>query len=299
MPNATTPLATEEKTATIALTQPAAAETRKRLSKQARRTLLHIGTLIIALLAWWAISAVGLVQPLFLPGPVAVWEAFLKANSCYPASEGGTRIICGAQNYFLWEHLLASLRRISIGVSLGIVFGVLLGFAMTRIRWFGFIVDPYLNFLRALPPLGYIGLLIVWFGIGDQSKLWLLFLASFPPITMATIAAVKGISESRIHALQALGGSQRQVLMHVILPSSLPGIIGGVRIATGLAWTTVVAAELNNGIPGIGGVAYLAGTQLQTPLVIASIIIIGLAAVALDQLIKIIGDLLVPWYGRA
>jgi len=264
-----------------------------------RRLAVRLAVFVALLLLWWAVTAAELVQPLFLPGPGAVWEAFVRANTCHPINEGVDRIVCGEQNYFLWEHLVASLQRIGAGVGAAVVFGIALGFLMSTVRAISTVVEPYLNFLRSLPPLGYIGLLIVWFGIGDVSKIWLLFLAAFPPIAMATIAGVRGIRATRIHAVQSLGASRWQVVRHVILPSSLPSIVDGVRIAVGFAWTTVVAAELNNGIPGIGGLAYIAGTQLQTPLVIACIIVIGLAAIALDAVIKGVGELLVPWHGKA
>jgi taurine transport system permease protein len=84
-----------------------------------------------------------------------------------------------------------------------------------------------------------------------------------------------------------------------MVPATLPEVITGIRVATGFAWTTVVAAELNNGIPGIGGLAYLSGVQLETPLTVAAIIVIGIAAVLLDGLIKFIERLLVPWRGKA
>jgi taurine transport system permease protein len=261
-----------------------------------RRLVLQLGSLVVLLAAWWAVTAAGIVRPLYLPGPGAVWDAFVRANSCY---EAGSRVLCGEQGYFMWEHLLASFRRIGVGVGAAVVLGPLLGFLMGASRRFNAVTDPYLNFLRALPPLGYIGLLIVWFGIGDVSKYWLLFLAAFPPIAIATINGMRGIQTDRIHAAQSMGASRWQVVTQVMLPSTLPEILSGIRIAVGFAWTTVVAAELNNGIPGIGGLAYIAGTQLQTALTIASIIVIGLCAVALDTALKYLTRALVPWYGKA
>lgn len=258
-----------------------------------------LAAFLVVLFVWWALTGSKMIQPLFLPSPQSVVRAFIEANSCRPIAAGNPRVVCGEQGYFLWEHLLASLQRIGIGVLAGIAVGVLLGFAMALVPVLGRLVEPYLSFLRSLPPLGYIGLLIVWFGIGDTSKIWLLFLAAFPPIALATIDGVKGIRSDRVHAAQSLGASRMQVLRFVILPASLPSIMSGVRLATGFAWTTVVAAELNNGIPGIGGLAYLSGTQLQTPLTIACIIVIGIAAILLDALIKRITSLLVPWQGRA
>ncbi len=273
---------------------------RRRTGRSRLRRWATNGVVFLALMAlWWAVTASNVVKPLFLPGPAAVWQAFVHASSCRPISGAGGRVQCGEQGYFLWEPLLASLERIAVGVALGAAFGVLLGFSMSTVRPLGRIMEPYLNFLRSLPPLGYIGLLIVWFGIGDNSKIWLLFLAAFPPIAMATIEGVRDIRTDRIHAAQSLGATRLQVIKYVVLPSSLAAIVSGVRIAVGFAWTTVVAAELNNGIPGIGGLAYISGTQMQTALTIACIIVIGLAAIALDAAIKYLGQILVPWQGKA
>lgn len=298
--------ATDTQAATGTNADPAAAPPARhrkprRLATPAQLREWGINTAVFAgvLALWWAITALELIKPLFLPSPGSVVRAFVDASSCRPVAEGSTRIVCGEQGFFLWEHLLASLQRIGAGVLGGIVVGVLLGFAMAMMPVFGRLSEPYLNFLRSLPPLGYIGLLIVWFGIGDTSKVWLLFLAAFPPIAMATIDGVRGIRADRLQATLSLGGNQAQLMRYVVLPGSLPSILSGIRIATGFAWTTVVAAELNNGIPGIGGLAYLSGTQLQTPLTIACIIIIGLAAIVLDTAIKRLSALLVPWQGKA
>lgn len=264
-----------------------------------RRLFLLLGSLIAVVGAWWLVTAAGLIRPLYLPGPGAVWEAFIRGNTCYPASEGSSRVICGEQGYFIWEHLLASFRRIAVGVGAAVVLGPTVGFLMGSSQWINQLTEPYLNFLRALPPLGYIGLLIVWFGIGDMSKYWLLFLAAFPPIAIATINGMRGIRTDRIHAAQSMGANKAQIAFFVTLPSTLPEVLTGIRIAVAFAWTTVVAAELNNGIPGIGGLAYVSGTQLQTALTIACIIVIGLCAVALDALLKYLTNLLVPWQGKA
>ncbi|RAV32056.1 ABC transporter permease [Corynebacterium heidelbergense] len=276
--------------------QPASKRPRHRLSQF---RLGHLLLFLALLAAWWIVTATGLVKPLFLPSPGAVWDSFVQSNTCRPVAEGQTAEICGEQNYFLWQHLLASLERIAVGVGVGFLVGTALGFLMGTIGWLGKLLDPYLNFLRSLPPLGYIGLLIVWFGIGDVSKVWLLFLAAFPPIAMSTLVGVRGVQKDRILAARSLGASRAQVLTRVILPSALPSILNGLRVATGFAWTTVVAAELNNGIPGIGALAYISGTQLNTPLTICCIIIIGIAAVLLDMGLKRLSTALVPWQGKA
>ena len=270
-----------------------------RLSPRGRQWVMRGITLLLFLAAWTLITSLELVRPLYLPSPASVWRAFVTANTDHPLAEGVDRIVRGEQNYYLWEHLVASLQRIGIGVGAAIVVGIPVGLLMSTAKWVGVVIEPYLHFLRSLPPLGYIGLLIVWFGIGDTSKIWLLFLAAFPPIAMATISGVRGVREDQINAVLSLGASRRQSVTTVMVPATLPEIMTGIRVATGFAWTTVVAAELNNGIPGIGGLAYLSGTELRTPLVVACIIVIGIAAVLLDGLLKLAERLLVPWRGKA
>lgn len=255
-------------------------------------------SVILLVFIWWAVTASDAVSELYLPSPGAVWNAFISANTCHPIAEGATRIVCGSQEYFLWQHLLMSLIRIGIGLATAIVAGVLIGFLLGMLPIVNRIVSPYVNFLRMLPPLGYIGLLIVWFGIGDATKIWLLFLAAFPPITISTMQGIESVNRDRVNAALSLGASRTQSVLCVILPSALPSIMNGIRIATGFAWTTVVAAELNNGIPGIGALAYLSGTQLDTPLTIACIIVIGIAALVLDWLIRVITRLIIPWEGK-
>ncbi|OZG69661.1 ABC transporter permease [Bifidobacterium eulemuris] len=266
--------------------------------KNTPHALQALASLALLLLVWWAATAAGLVNPLYLPGPGEVWNAFVEANICRPMSTDSDRIICGEQQYFLWQHLLVSLQRIGIGMALAIVAGMLIGFVLAEVEWISRIFLPYINFVRALPPLGYIGLLIVWFGIGDTTKIWLLFLAAFPPIVLATLDGINGVSRDRVNSARALGAGTFQTFIFVVFPSALPSIMNGIRLAVGFAWTTVVAAELNNGIPGIGALAYLSGTELNTPLTIACIFVIGIAALLLDGLIQLITRLVTPWVGQ-
>lgn len=263
-----------------------------------QRVALHTAFFALVLATWWLVTRAGLIRPLFLPPPGDVWDAFVRANTEHPIAPGSERIVRGEQNHFLWEHLLASLERIALGVGAAIVVGIPLGLVMAT-TWVGVLLEPYLNFLRSLPPLAYIGLLIVWFGIGDESKIWLLFLAAFPPVAMATISGVRGVREDQVNAVLSLGANRFQALTHVALPATLPEVLTGIRVATGFAWTTVVAAEIANGIPGIGGLAYLSGEKLNSELVIACIVVVGLAAIALDLGLKALERLLVPWRGKA
>lgn len=274
-------------------------ESAERRRRSVQRLAIRLGSLLAVFLLWWLVTAAGWIKPLYLPPPKAVWGAFVTANTIHPIASGSSRLVAGEQGYYLWQHLLASLQRMGIGVGWAVVLGPVLGFLMATIQPIGVVVEPYLNFLRALPPLGYIGILIVWFGIGDVSKVWLLFLAAFPPITMATINGVRNVRADQINAAKSLGGNFLDVWRYVVLPSTAPDILNGIRIAIGFAWTTVVAAELNAGNPGIGYLAYISGTELKTALTIACIIVIGLSAIALDLAVKGVENVLVPWRGKA
>ncbi len=264
-----------------------------------RRWLPHVATLTTLLVVWSAVAAADIVKPSYLtPSPLEVWDAFVRANTHHAIGGGVDRVVRGEEGYFLWEHLLMSLQRIGAGLLAATVVGIPLGLFMGTVAWAGTLLGPYVDFLRSIPPLAYIGFLVAWFGIYDASKIWLLFLAAFPPIALATINGVRGVREDQLNAIRTLGASRRQTITSVLLPATLPDILSGLRVAVGFAWTTVVAAELVNGLPGIGGLAYLSGTQNKIALSVACIIVIGFTAIALDALIRTIEKALVPWRGK-
>lgn len=237
---------------------------------------------------WWLLSALEIWKPLILPGPGRVWDAFVQSIT----SDGRRR---GLSGHYLWEHLGASLDRIGHGMFWALLIGPVLGLLLATVRPLRLIVEPWITFLRSLPPLGYFPLLILWFGIYDTSKVWLLFLAAFPPITLATFAGVERVRPDRLDAARSLGASRTQVLRTVIAPSALPDLITGVRVALGFAWTTIVAAETSNGIPGIGGLAWATQKELRTDVAILCVIVIGITAIVLDQLIQLLERIAVPW----
>lgn len=270
--------------------------TRRRSTGRIR--LIQGSTLIGLLAAWWAVARFTGVDPVVLPGPGDVFHDLVDTNICRSGAEGSARPECGVQGYFLWQHLLATIERIAVGLGAGTLVGILLGWWLGSSATVRAVVEPYLSFLRALPPLGYIGLLIVWFGIGDQSKVVLLFLAAFPTVTVSTLAGVTGVRRDWILASESLGATSTQVFRTVLLPGALPEIINGVRLAAGLCWAAIVAAEMNDGIPGIGGLAYISGTQLDTALAIACIIVIGVTALLLDQVLLWSERRYAPWRTR-
>lgn len=252
------------------------------------RILVQIAVILLLGLVWWALARAEVWSRVILPGPGQVWHAFVQSVT----TEGRRRGLSGS---FLWEHLWASLWRILRGLFWALLFGLPLGLALASSRWFRAAVAPPVDFLRALPPLGYFSLLMIWFGIDDTSKVWLLFLAAFPPITLSVAAGTRRVRTDRIEAARSLGASRRQVFVHTIVPSVLPDLFTGLRLATGFAWTTIVAAETSNGLPGIGGLAWATKKELRTDVAILCVIVIGITAVTLDQLIQLLERTLAPW----
>lgn len=243
---------------------------------------------LIAVGLWAAVSAAGIWDPLILPSPAKVWDAFVYSLTSHDGRPGYF------QSY-LWEHAWASFRRVVYGVALALVVGVPLGIAIALWAGLSAVVEPWVNFLRSLPPLAYFVLLIFWFGIGETSKIWLLFGAAFPPITLATIAGTRRVRSDRINAALSLGATRLQVIRFAVLPSILPDVFVGLRLAVGFAWTTIVAAETVNGLPGLGGMAWATRSQNRADIALMCVIVIGVIAIAMDQAIRAVERVTVPW----
>ena len=241
---------------------------------------------------WYGVTAAGWWSEIILPPPSKVWSAFIDSVTVH---DGRT----GLSDAYLWEHVWASLWRILRGVFWGAVLGAPVGLALGLSRSFEAIAEPLVSFLRSLPPLGYFSLLIIWFGIGDTSKVWLLFIAAFPPIAVNVAAGVGSLRAERINAGLSLGANHWQLIHRILLPSVLPDFLTGIRVAIGFAWTTIVAAETSNGLPGIGGLAWATKKELRADIAILCVIVIGIVAVAMDFIIRFLERKLVPWTGRS
>lgn len=262
--------------------------------QQARRaprelSLFTISSLTVAFLlwAWWAVTYFGLIEPLFLPSPQAVIErGWLVLNQGYMGSS-------------LWQHLAASLQRIGLGLLAAVLTAIPLGIAIGRYRIARGIFDPLIEFYRPIPPLAYLPLIVIWCGIGELSKVLLIFLAIFAPIAISTATGVRNVDPSKIRAAQSLGASQAQLIRYVILPSALPEILTGIRIGLGVGWSTLVAAELIAATSGLGFMVQSAAQFLVTDVVILGILLIALIAFALEMGLRALQRKLVPWHGQA
>ncbi len=226
------------------------------------------------------------MEPLYLPAPEEVWSRTLVI-----ASEG-------FRNFTLWEHLGYSLFRVIVGFLLGALVGIPLGYAMGLSNWFRGWFDPIVEFMRPVPPLALIPLVIIWAGIGEAGKIILLFLAALWIMAIAARAGVSGVNISKVHAAYSLGASKWQIMRHVIIPNSLPEIFTGARVAMGVCWGTVVAAELVAAEQGAGMMIMTASKFQNTDIVIMGIILIGVIGFGIDMLMRWAERILVPWKGK-
>ncbi|MFJ7207048.1 ABC transporter permease [Streptomyces sp. NPDC098789] len=263
-----------------------------RLREALRWGLLRLVALAVLLAAWQAVVSAGVWPRVLVPSPGEVWRQFVRASTVHD----GVR---GVGGHLLVEHLGVSLGRIATGSGYAVLAGVPLGLLIGTVRPLAVVLEPAVTFLRTLPPLAYLSLLVIWFGIDEAPKIWLLVIAALPPIAAATAAAVRTVPGQLVEAARALGSGPVALLLSVRLPSALPEILTGVRIAVGVAYTSVVAAETINGVPGIGGMIRDAQRYNQTALVITGILAIGLSGIVLDALLRLVERLAVPWRGRS
>ena len=247
---------------------------------------ISVVTVSALLVVWFAITNLGLIKPLFLPSPQAVIEQFWL----YLSGE--------ANDKPLWQHFAASMFRVFTAFALACLTAIPVGIAMGMSRWARGIFDPPIEFYRPLPPLAYLPLIIIWFGIDEMPKVLLIYLACFAPLALAARSGMKSAAQEQINAAYSMGASYRQVILHVILPSAMPEILVGMRIAVGFGWTTLVAAEMVAASVGLGQMVLNASNFLRTDIVIMGIFVIGVVAYLFDLLMRWVERKVVPWKGR-
>ncbi|CAI0804411.1 Putative aliphatic sulfonates transport permease protein ssuC [Serratia fonticola] len=259
--------------------------------RQSRFTLprslkLSTATLLVVLAVWWAVTTLQLISPLFLPAPQQVLHQLVVIASPQ-----------GFMDATLWQHLAASLGRILVALLAAVVIGVPVGIAMGLSETVRGLLDPLIEIYRPVPPLAYLPLMVIWFGIGETSKILLIYLAIFAPVTLSTVAGVRSVAQVRIRAAQALGANRWQLLRFVVLPSALAEILTGIRIGLGVGWSTLVAAELIAATRGLGFMVQSAGEFLATDVVIAGISVIAIIAFGLELGLRALQRRLTPWHG--
>ena len=248
--------------------------------------VISVVTMLVLLGLWTLTTAMGWIKPLFLPSPQAVFTQF-------------SEYITGAANDKpLWEHLVASVLRVFGAFLLASLVAIPVGIAMGMSRFWRGIFDPPIELYRPLPPLAYLPLIIIWFGIDELPKVLLIFLSCFAPLAMAARSGMRSASQEQMNAAYSMGASYTQLIRHVVLPAALPEILVGMRVAIGFGWSTLVAAEMVAANVGLGQMVLNASNFLRTDIVVMGIIVIGVVAYGFDLLMRAVERRLVPWKGK-
>ncbi len=239
--------------------------------------------LTVVILAWQFASTIWLpsIDPymaVLMPAPTTI--AFTAAG-----------MIASGELLF---HLLASLKREASAFLIAAT-AIPLGIAMGWWRLVYNQVNPIMEILRPIPPLAWIPLSILWFGIGDEQNEFIIFLGMFFPILVNTIVGVKNIDPNMVRAARSLGAPEREVLARIVLMSALPQIITGVRIGLGVGWMALVAAELVGANSGLGFLINDARSMLRTDTITVGMLAIGVVGFLIDTAIRALSRRLLPW----
>jgi NitT/TauT family transport system permease protein len=236
-------------------------------------------SILMPIVAWSALTYGGFVKPLFLPTPTAVIQRFWQLLQ---AGE-------------LMTDILASVSRVGWGFLISALFSIPLGLLIGTFKSMEGLFEPIVGLLRYMPAAAFIPLIILWIGLGEPSKVAIIFLGSFFYNTLMIADAVKFIPLDFIKAAYTLGATQKDVFLKVIFPATLPNIIDALRINVAGAWNFVVVAELVAAQSGLGFRIITAQRFLRTDEIFVGIILIGLIGLVIDYLFKLIFKLVVPW----
>ncbi len=195
-------------------------------------------------------------------------------------------------------HIWDSMFRVLMALSLGILLGVPLGLLMGVSKFFKSFFDPMIELYRPVPPLAWAPLILTIFGIQDDGKIFLLFMVAFAIMVISARTGAVGTQLSKIRAAHSLGSTDAQILRNVILPNALPEILTGIRIAVGVCWGTLVAAEMLAGTTGVGFIENIARTVSDYELIWVTILIMGLLGLCLDLIMRWVIDKTIPWRGK-
>ncbi|MBM3596630.1 MAG: ABC transporter permease [Alphaproteobacteria bacterium] len=264
---------------------------RPEVTSARRRRRLNLLSFAIMLLVW--IAATGgagfwtpVVDPVFFPSPLAVFEAFLRL------------IENGYQGRSLGHHLMMSLMRFGIAFGFCVTVGITVGLLMGMNETVQGLLDPPIEITRPIPKLALLPLLIIWFGIGELSKVIVIIMALFPLMSISAMQAVRGVSRRKIQAAYSLGATRWIVFWRVVLPASLPGIFTAIRLSLGVGVTMLVGAEMIATSNGIAWMALSAADFLLTDVVLVGVLMMAGLGYSLDQLARVIERRVVHWSGK-
>ncbi|MDR0827807.1 MAG: ABC transporter permease [Desulfovibrio sp.] len=250
------------------------------------RVAISVASVIGLIILWHASGRFEWVSPLVLPPPEEVW------GSARDMLQDGYRQMP------LWMHVASSVGRALIAFAAAIAAGVPLGLSMGIFPVLSALLDPFVQFFRPLPKLALIPLVILWLGIGEASKIFLIFFSTLFTVVVGCAAAVRGVGQGKLRLGEALGATHWQLLRFIILPGALPEVFTSIRLAIGVGWTTLIASEMVAAESGLGWMVMNASSYMRTDVVMLGIIFLGLTGYLLDLCIVILQKFAVPWAGK-
>lgn len=258
----------------------------KKMKRKEHFRVYTYATWGIIFLVWFLVTEFGLVSSRLIPSPEQVIGSFIDV------------IQNGYNGIPLWSHVGISLYRLFIASSLAFITAVPLGLMSGYFKRFRAVIDSVVQFYRPLPPLAYYTFLILWLGIDESSKITLLYLAAFAPIYLSCVSAVSTIDENYLLSAESLGASKKDIFFTVVLPASMPEVFTGLRTAIGIAYTTLVSAEMVAATSGVGWMVIDASRYLKSDIMFIGIIIMGITGVLLDWGLRKLETKLVFWKGK-
>ncbi|MBS4535249.1 ABC transporter permease subunit [Clostridium sp. D2Q-14] len=259
-------------------------EDKKKRDKTENR--LTVATWVVILGVWYIVTKLELFSTTLVPSPYKVWTTFLGI------------LKDGYNGVPLFIHLGTSFERLFIALGFAIVTAIPMGLLSGYSRKVKAIIDSIVEFYRPLPPLAYYTLLILWFGIDNTSKVILLYLAAFAPIYIACVSAVNKINVDYILSAKSLGANQKKIFFKIVLPACLPEIFTGIRTAVGVAYTTLVSAEMVAATSGIGWMVLDASNFLKSNVIVVGILIMGFTGILIDFGLRYLEKRIVFWKGH-
>ncbi len=253
--------------------------TERRSWREGLSSLSGVVSFAAIIAIWWGVWGAGLVDPGLLPSP---WEVFRQFFTMMTEKQ-------------LWYDILLSSRRVLIGVICGLVIAIPVGFVLGWYKAVRRFVDPVINFFRALPPIALIPLVIVYFGIGEPARVSVLIYAAFFSGVIVIYEGIKLLPPIFVRVSKALGANDFEIFRRVVIPATLPHMLTAFRVAVGVCWTTLVAAELVAAERGLGAVIVNGQNYFQVPTIFVGIIMIGTVALIMDKVIRVLTARLLSW----
>lgn len=249
--------------------------------KKSVRRILQTGLLTwVGLLGFWQLLAL-FNSPDFLPGP---WQTLLGAMEL-------------ARDGSLFKYIGISLSRVLTGWTSGILLAVPLGILMGRFSFIRFSIEPVLNFVRFIPPIAFVTLFLLWFGIGEASKVILILYATLFTVIINTLTGVLSIPDDRLRSARIMGANEFQIILYVILPATVPYIFTGIRLAMGTSFMAIIGAEMIAANEGVGYMIWNARLYFKTDWIFVGLVTLGLLGFLTNKILSILGQRLLARYG--